>query len=117
MPRAGEGAEVRNVRVLRRARRRTLPPFGESSCRLARCQFLTVAFRGMVMARIIWSSRENPTRAVARALGVRRPQLGDAIHAIKKNARLRPRDNVSIGDDGSVMDAQNEVIGNIYDEI
>jgi len=54
---------------------------------------------------------------VANELGITRAQLGDALHAIKKNARLRPRDNVSIWDDGSVMDAQDEVIGNIYDEI
>jgi hypothetical protein len=28
-----------------------------------------------------------------------------------------PRDNVIIWDDGSVSDARDEVIGNIYDEI
>ncbi|HXO00904.1 MAG TPA: hypothetical protein VN900_02535 [Stellaceae bacterium] len=69
------------------------------------------------MPRIIWSRPGNPTRAVARALGVSHPQLGDAIHAIKKNARLRPHDNVSIWHDGSVADATDELIGNIYDEI
>ena len=68
-------------------------------------------------AQKIWTRPSNPTRAVANELGITRAQLGDALHAIKKNARLRPRDNVSIWDDGSVMDAQDEVIGNIYDEI
>jgi hypothetical protein len=69
------------------------------------------------MPRIIWSGPGNPTRGVATRLGVTRPQLGDAIHAIKKNARLRASDNVSIWDDGSVTDASDELIGNIYDEI
>jgi hypothetical protein len=66
---------------------------------------------------IIWSRPGNPTRAVARVLRITHSQLGDAIHSIKKNARLRPNDNVRIWDDGSVTDARNESIGNIYDEI
>jgi hypothetical protein len=65
----------------------------------------------------VWSRRGNPTRAVARALRITHAQLGDAIHAIKKNARLRPLENVSIWDDGSITDARDELIGNIYDEI
>lgn len=69
------------------------------------------------MARVIWSRPGNPARAVATGLGITRAQLGDALHAIKKIARLRPRDDVTIWDDGSVTDAQDEVIGNIYDEI
>lgn len=69
------------------------------------------------MARTIWRRPGNPPRSVATTLGITRTQLGDAIHAIKKNAGLRPGENVSISDDGSVTDAYNEVIGNIYDEI
>jgi hypothetical protein len=69
------------------------------------------------MAQKIWSQPDNPSRGVANALGITRARLGDAIHAIKKNAGLRPRDDVTIWDDGSVSDASNEVIGNIYDEI
>ena len=65
----------------------------------------------------IWTRPGNPSRGVATALGITRAQLGDAIHAIKKNAELRPRDNVIIWDDGTVSDARDEVIGNIYDEI
>jgi|1186.fasta_scaffold14397_2 hypothetical protein len=67
--------------------------------------------------RIIWSRPGNPTRQVATALGVTRAQLGAALHAIKKNARLRPNDDVRIYADGSVADASDEIIGNIYDEI
>ncbi len=69
------------------------------------------------MPQKIWSRPGNPPRAVATALGITRAQLGDAVHAIKKSARLGPSDNVSILDDGSVMDARDEVIGNVYDEI
>jgi hypothetical protein len=69
------------------------------------------------VARTIWSRPGNPTSGVARVLGISQTELGDALHAIKKNARLRPFDNVRIWDDGSVTDAQDEPIGNIYDEI
>ena len=69
------------------------------------------------MQRKIWSQPGNPTRTVATTLGITRAQLGTAIHAIKKNARLRPSDDVIIWDDGSVSDASDEIIGNIYDEI
>lgn len=67
--------------------------------------------------RIIWSRPGNAPNSVATALGITPAQLGDAIHAVKKNARLRPRENVSIWDDGSVTDASDEFIGNIYNEI
>jgi hypothetical protein len=70
-----------------------------------------------VLARVIWSRPGNPTRAVATALGISLPQLGDAIHAIKEAVGLRPRDNVRIWDDGSVTDDRNVWIGDIYDEI
>ena len=69
------------------------------------------------MPRKIWTRPTNPTRAVAAALGISRRQLRDAIHAIKRDAALRPDDNVSIWDDGAVTDDQDVWIGNIYDEI
>lgn len=69
------------------------------------------------MAQKIWSRPENPTRGVATALGISRSQLGDAIHAIKAAAGLQPDDNVTIWDDGSVTDANDVDIGNIFDEI
>lgn len=69
------------------------------------------------MPRVIWSRPGNPTRGVARALRISETDLGDAIHAIKKSARLQGRDHVNIWDDGSVTDAQDELIGNIYDEV
>jgi hypothetical protein len=67
------------------------------------------------MARKIWSRPGNPTRAVAEALGITRPQLGYAIHRIKKKARLRPRDDVILWDDGTVTDDRDGWIGNIYE--
>jgi hypothetical protein len=69
------------------------------------------------MPRIIWSRPGNPTRTVATVLGISRPQLGRALHRIKDGVGLQPRDNVKIWDDGTVMDARDERIGNIYDEI
>ena len=69
------------------------------------------------MARVIWSRPGNPTRAVARALGISETQLSDAMHAINKNARLWPHENVRIRDDGSVTDARDELVGDIHDEI
>ena len=54
---------------------------------------------------------------VATTLGITRAQLRNAIHSIKEDAELEPRDNVTIWSDGSVTDANDELIGNIYDEI
>jgi hypothetical protein len=69
------------------------------------------------MARVIWSRPGNPTRAVARRLGIARAQLGDAIHAIKEALGLLPSDDVKVWDDGTVTDDHDVWLGNIYDEI
>jgi len=69
------------------------------------------------MAEKIWSRPENPTRGVASTLGISRAQLREAIHAIKPGAGLQPDDNITIWDDGSVTDAGDVSIGNIFDEI
>ena len=69
------------------------------------------------MPRIIWSRPGNPTRAVARALGVTRERLGRAIHVIKRDAGLQSPDNVTIWDDGTVTVDDDVQIGNIHDEI
>jgi hypothetical protein len=69
------------------------------------------------MPRKIWTRPGNPTRSVATSLGITREQLGRAIHIIKRDARLRPRDDVTIWDDGTVTVDQDVPIGNIYDEI
>lgn len=69
------------------------------------------------MARIIWSRPGNPTRGVARMLGISEAELGDAIHILKEAAGLRSRDRVRIWDDGSVTDERDAFVGNIYDEI
>jgi hypothetical protein len=68
------------------------------------------------MRRKIWTRPSNPTERIARTLGISRPELRYAIHRIKKNAKLRPSDNVSIWDDGSVTDDNDVWIGNIHDE-
>jgi uncharacterized protein DUF4279 len=49
---------------------------------------------------IIWSRPGNPTRGVARTLGITRAQLRHAIHEIKDDAGLGPPDRVTIWDDG-----------------
>ena len=67
--------------------------------------------------RVIWSQPENPPESVAGVLGITRVQLGDAIHSIKEDAGLGPRDRVTIWDDGSITDDTNARIGNVYDEI
>ena len=69
------------------------------------------------MAHRLWSSARNPTAWVARRLRVSREQLGEALHTIKRDAGLSPRDHVSIWDDGSVTDDADVWVGNIYDEI
>ena len=75
------------------------------------------------MPRRIWSNPENPPDSVAREISratgrpLTRTQLGEALHVIKRIAGLRPRDQVFIFDDGSVHDAADDWIGNVYDEI
>lgn len=69
------------------------------------------------MARIIWSNPGNPPTSVARRLGITRVQLGEAIHTIKNDAGLGPRDRVNIWDDGSITDDMDVWIGNVHDEI
>jgi hypothetical protein len=70
-----------------------------------------------LMPQKIWSRPDNPTRAVARTLGITRERLGRAIHIIKRDAGLLPPDDVTIWDDGTVTVDQDVPIGNIYDEI
>jgi len=53
---------------------------------------------------------------MAQRLGISRVQLGEALHRIKRDAGLRPSDQVSIWDDGSVTDDRDVWIGNVYDE-
>jgi hypothetical protein len=69
------------------------------------------------MALRLWSGPQNPPIWVARRLGITRAQLSRAIHATKRHAGLRPRDRVSLWDDGSVTDDADAWIGNIHDEI
>lgn len=62
------------------------------------------------MPRVIWSRPGNPTRGVARALGISVTDLGDAIHILKDAAGLGPRDRVKIWDDGSVTDDRDALV-------
>lgn len=71
----------------------------------------------MRRAQRLWSSPGNPTDAVARRLGISHIRLGEAMHRIKRDAGLSPRDRVSIWDDGSVTDEADVWIGNIHDEL
>jgi hypothetical protein len=68
-------------------------------------------------ARIIWSDPGNPTSEVSRALGIERLQLRQALHRIKRAQGLKGADRVIIWNDGSVTDQQDNVLGNVYDEI
>jgi len=69
------------------------------------------------MAIIIWSNPGNPTNEVSRALGIERQQLRQALHRIKRAQGLKGADRVTIWNDGLVTDPQDNVLGNVYDEI
>ena len=68
-------------------------------------------------ARIIWSDPGNPTNEVSRVLRIERVQLRQAVHRIKRAQGLKGADRVIIWNDGSVTDQQDNVLGNVYDEI
>jgi len=65
---------------------------------------------------IVWSNPGNPTNEVSRALGIQRQQLRRALHRIKRAQGLKGADRVTIWNDGSVTDSQDNVLGNVYDE-
>jgi hypothetical protein len=75
------------------------------------------------MPKRIWSNPYNPPNSVsndiAAATGrpLTREQLGEALHSIKRAAGLRPRDRVSIWDNGDITDDMDDWIGNVYNEI
>jgi transposase-like protein len=69
------------------------------------------------MASVIWSNPGNPTREVSRRLGIERGQLRAALHRIKRAQGLGGADSVRIWDDGTVTDQQDNVLGNVHDEI
>jgi hypothetical protein len=68
-------------------------------------------------ASIIWSDAGNPTNEVSRALRIERQQLRRALHRIQRAQGLKGADRVIIWNDGSVTDQQDNVLGNVYDEI
>jgi hypothetical protein len=67
--------------------------------------------------RRLWSRTENPPDDVAHRLGVSRVQLAEALHRIKRDAGLSPRDRVTIWDDGLATDDRDVWIGNVHDEL
>jgi hypothetical protein len=69
------------------------------------------------LARIIWSNPGNPSNEVSRAFGIERRQLRRALHRIKHAQGLKGADRVTIWSDGSVTDPQDNVLGNVDDEI
>jgi len=69
------------------------------------------------MPRIIWNRADNPTRFVSDRLGIRRSELRQALHEIKRRNNLQARDRVIIYDDGTVRGAGGDELGNVYDEI
>ena len=68
-------------------------------------------------ASIIWSDPGNPTNEVSPALRIERRQLRRALHRIKRAQGLKGADRVIIWNDGSITDPQDNVLGNVYDEI
>lgn len=69
------------------------------------------------MSRVIWNQGGNPPDYVSDRLGIRRWQLGEAIHEIKAGNNLGATDSVVIYDDGEVKDERGEHLGNIFDEL
>jgi len=67
--------------------------------------------------KVIWNKIGNPTRYVSDQLRIQRWQLREAIHKIKARSNLGPQDRAIIYDDGTVMDADGEQLGNIFDEV
>jgi len=65
---------------------------------------------------IIWSRPGNPSNRVAAALGIPRWRLQAALHEIKKRSKLGATDRVTIYDDGTVVDANGEHVGDIYED-
>jgi hypothetical protein len=59
----------------------------------------------------------KPTNEVSRVLGIERRQLRRALHRIKRAQGLKGADRVTIWNDGSITDPQDNVLGNVYDEI
>jgi len=69
----------------------------------------------MARAQRLWSSPRNPPGWLRNG-SASRVQLGEALHRIKRDAGLSPRDRVGIRDDGSVTDDEDGWIGNVHAE-
>jgi hypothetical protein len=76
------------------------------------------------LVNVLWSKKGNPTRYVSDRLGIRRSELREAIHEIKRRGALGGADRVIIYDNGDVSalvkdgtSTREEPLGNIFDEI
>ena len=67
-------------------------------------------------ASIFWSNPGNPPVTIARALDMELRRFSRALHKIKAANDLSGADRVIIYSDGSVTDAQVELLGNLHDE-
>ena len=65
---------------------------------------------------MIWSGPGNPGNEVAARLRIPRWRLRVALHQIKRDSKLGATDRVTIYDDGMVLDAHGEHVGNIYED-
>jgi hypothetical protein len=68
------------------------------------------------MGDTVWSNPGNPPRWIARRFGLTEHQFSRRLHKLKLDAGLGGADRVSINSDGTVLDANGEEIGNLYDE-
>jgi hypothetical protein len=69
------------------------------------------------LGRVIWNKPGNPTKYVSGKLKIERWQLREALHKIKASSDLKAADRVIICADGSVMDQNGELVGNVFDEL
>lgn len=66
--------------------------------------------------KVLWDRGTLPPRYASDRLGISRWELREALHRIKRYARLRGDDLTTIYDNGDVRDAAGNLIGNILDE-
>ena len=64
----------------------------------------------------LWDHPSNPPQWVAGQLGLTEHQFSRRLHKLKSDAGLGGADRVRIKSDGTVLDANDEAIDNLYDE-
>lgn len=66
--------------------------------------------------KVLWDRATRPPRYVSDRLGISRQDYGQALHRIKRYARLRGDDLTTTYENGDVRDTDGNLIGNIRDE-